>query len=85
MSQGFSNILDKVQHQLPEVVTVEDLIGNINSISHYIIEKSYLVLVPKVPTSDDTFMDLSKVIAQQDHSATRITIERTSIIWGVVR
>jgi hypothetical protein len=85
MSQGFSNILDKVQHQLPEVVTVEDLIGNINSISRYIIEKSHLVLVPKVPTSDDTFMDLSKAIAQQDRSATRITIERTSIIWGVVR
>jgi hypothetical protein len=64
MIQGFSNVLDKVQHQLPEVMAAKDLMGNSISISRYIIEKSYLALVPEVPTSDDTFMDLCKAIAQ---------------------
>jgi hypothetical protein len=64
MLQRFSNVLDKVQHQITEAVTAEDLMRNSISISRYIVEKSYFVLVPEVPTSDDICMNLLKAIAQ---------------------
>jgi hypothetical protein len=60
------NVLDKIQHQLLELVTAENLTVNIVRVLFvcYPTNISYLFLIPEVPTGDDLLMDLSDTITK---------------------
>ena len=60
------NVLDKIQHQLLELVAAENLTVNIVRVRFvcFPTNTSYLFLIPEVPTSDDLLMDLSDTITK---------------------